>query len=353
MPGFEGSTARSGGRVTLRVGVAGLGSHAQRRILPALARCPDIEVAAVWTRDAGKLDVLRKQSNAALFTDFARFLDSGIDVVYVATPTGLHYRQALAALERGRHVWCEKPLATTLDEVRTLVESARQRGLALREGYMFVHHQQAARLAALLQRRAVGRLRAVDMRFCFPHLPPDNFRYDSALGGGAFLDHACYLVKALDHYVGGAWSFLGGCMDNAGHAVDVSGTALLRGGEDVLAHLSWGFGYCYVNEMQILGDTGRLVVQMPFTKPPGRSCDILVHDSQGGMAVEAVAEEDPYLRMLQAYAEDMARPSEWPRRREEVLRQGELLFGLMRELKEAGKKGMERAIALSPSPPLF
>lgn len=321
----------------IRIGIAGFGSHALGRILPVITADERLSLAAVWTRDEASAALLRTRGVATVSADFAQVLAAPLDVVYVSSPTGLHFAHASAVLQAGHHAWVEKPLATTLAEVRTLVAAAEAGERMLTEAFMFPWHAQAAVIKQALAEDRIGELRSVALTFCFPHLAASNFRYQPELGGGAFLDHGCYLVKALDSYLGGAWSVLGGCLERAQQAVDVSGAALLRRDADgVIASLNWGFGRTYVNEICMIGARGRMRVDSAFTKPASRACDIVIEDAQGRQSTLAVPREDPYAQMLDGFTQQFSKPACWQGIRADIVEHAERYFALQAALQQYG-----------------
>ena len=312
-----------------RIGIAGCGAHALARILPVIETSPRLQLAAVWTRSETTRALLRERGVAGVTGDWERFLDAEMDVVYVASPTGLHFEHAAAILQAGFHAWVEKPLAASLQEVRSLLEMAQRGQRMLAEAFMFPWHPQAGAIVETLGSGDIGEPRLASLTFCFPHLSADNFRYDPQLGGGAFLDHACYLVKALDCYLGGDWALLGGCIDQEGRAVDVAGAAQLRRSPDgLLADLNWGFGRSYVNEMQLVGSAGRLLVESAFTKPASRSCDLVLEDARGGRATRTVGAPDGFRLMIEGFVEQLGDPACWDGLRRDLLRHAERFFAL-------------------------
>ena len=320
--------------MTIRIGIAGFGNHALGRILPVIEADQRLTLAAIWTRSESSQALLRERGHTGITGDFAQFLSTPMDVVYVASPTGLHFEHTAAILKAGHHVWVEKPIGTSLEDVRQVVAMAESGNRMLTEAFMFPWHAQATAIRQVLAEGTIGKLRLVSLTFCFPHLAPDNFRYDPKRGGGAFLDHACYLVKALDSYVGGAWTVLGGCIEHGQYTVDISGAAQLRRStDDVIANLNWGFGSTYINEIQFVGERGRMLVESAFTKPASRSCNIILEDGQGNQSTVPVTREDPYGRMIDGFIQQFGKPADWHGIRQDILRHAERYFALHALLK--------------------
>ncbi len=127
----------------LRVGVIGTSWWADQEHLPGLQSRPDVDVVALCGRNQARLDELAAKYNIRqTFTDWGRMIArSGLDVVVLATPNALHYPQALAAIQVGTHVICEKPLALNATQARELATRADTAGV---QGLTFFTHRAIA-----------------------------------------------------------------------------------------------------------------------------------------------------------------------------------------------------------------
>jgi predicted dehydrogenase len=123
----------SRGSRRVRIGLVGVGpgSIAQRVHVPSLRRIPEAEIVAVASRSCTGIG-----QPVRVYTDWAEMLRSeALDLLYVMTPTVTHPPIVMAALERGMHVFCEKPPALTLAETQAMVAAAKARGLNLLFGF--------------------------------------------------------------------------------------------------------------------------------------------------------------------------------------------------------------------------
>ncbi len=122
----------------IRVGVIGTGFGAAVHI-PALKHLPEFEVAAVCSRRAARArSVAAEHKIPTVCTDFREMVnDQEIDAVVVAAPPYLHHQMTLAALEAGKHVLCEKPMARNLAEARDMVKMAERAGVAAMVNHEF------------------------------------------------------------------------------------------------------------------------------------------------------------------------------------------------------------------------
>ena len=199
-----GSGPRSGPGAPLRAGLAGCGRIARLFHLPALVADPAFELVAVADPDPDALAAATAAAPGAVALDDVDALVArpGLDAVVVCAPTGLHEALAVAALDAGRHLYLEKPLAiTAAGGDRVLAAEARAGtvamiGLNLRFHPVFVEAQ--AQLAA----GAVGEVVGVQTRFCAAgrNLPP--WKQRRASGGGALLDLASHHVDLVPHLLG-------------------------------------------------------------------------------------------------------------------------------------------------------
>lgn len=185
---------------TFNWGIIGTGNIAQA-FAGALQQVPDARLHSVLSRNQATADQFARVNQASFATaQLEGFLsDPDLDVVYVATPHPNHHREAIACLEAGKHVLCEKPLALNGSQVREMIGAARSHGAFLMEAMWtwFIPAIQQAK--SLADEGAIGELRAVfaDFGYAFPVDPNHRF-YNPALGGGALLDIGIYpLALAL------------------------------------------------------------------------------------------------------------------------------------------------------------
>lgn len=120
-----------------------------------------------------------------------------VDAVYIATPAGYHHEHTLAALAAGRHVLCEKPIASNAVEAAEMVEAARDARLVLMEAFHWRHHPLVAQMRRIIDSGELGEIRHADARFVLPdgHIPRTDIRWDATIGGGSLMDLGCYPVQ--------------------------------------------------------------------------------------------------------------------------------------------------------------
>jgi len=141
----------------IRVGVIGTGVGAAVHI-PALQYLPETEVVAVCSRRVDRAAAAAAEHGVPSFvTDFRELVrDPGVDAVVVASPPYLHHPMALAALEAGKHVLCEKPMARNLAEARDMVKLAERVGVAAMVNHEFRFLPVRARIKELIDEGYLG-----------------------------------------------------------------------------------------------------------------------------------------------------------------------------------------------------
>lgn len=142
----------------VQIGVIGCGHWGPNhiRVFSSLAGS---NVSAVADPDANRLDSVRQMyPQVRLLNDYHELLDQDLDVIVVATPTRTHYRIAKEAIERGKHVLVEKPLCLTVAEGEELVRVARERGVVLMVGQVFLFHNGILKLKEFLEFGDLGKI---------------------------------------------------------------------------------------------------------------------------------------------------------------------------------------------------
>ena len=304
-PGEHEGRARCDGESLrpVRIGVLGTADIARRRLLPAFAAGEATELVAVASRDPAKAAELAPRFGAEPVHGYAAVLErNDVDAVYVPLPIALHAEWVERALLAGKHVLAEKPLTGDAAGTRRLIALARSRGLVLLENVMFVHHPQHTAVRNLVADGAIGTPRAFSAAFTIPQLPPDDIRFNAALGGGALLDVGLYPVRAALHLMGEGFDVAGAILDRAdGHDIETGGAALLRGPDGTTAQLTFGIGFGYRSQYEIAGSEGRITVDRAFT-PPADHLPVLRLERQGHEERIVLEANDQVARTVREFA---------------------------------------------------
>ncbi len=319
--------------MTLRVAVWGVGPHARKSVLPAVASTPGLALAGVCSRDAETLRVVSAEYDCPAWNaPSAMLAERAVDVVFVATPTGLHAAHGLAVLEAGKHLWCEKPFTSSLSETESLLACSRERGLVAGEAFMYLHHPQFVGLSTMLRSGRLGYIHSLACRFGLPHLERPGFRVNAALGGGAFLDVGCYPISAMVALVedDAPRVLFAEIRTAAGSEVDTSGRALLRGAGGVTMSLEWSYDVAYRNEIDAWGTEGSVQVERFFSKPADYVPRYRVLDRHGAPSEEPGSAGNHFVAMLSAFQGLVVDPAAAERERVAISRRARLADAIRR-----------------------
>jgi predicted dehydrogenase len=295
------------------MGCAGI---ATRRMLPAMAASPDVEIAAIASRSAETAAEHARRFGGRPVHGYDALLRLGdIDAVYIPLPTGLHARWTEAALLAGKHVLAEKPLATDEGTVRQLTALAERSGLALAENVMFVRHGQHAVVRDLVAAGAIGEPRTFHAAFTVPRRQEDDIRHRADLGGGALWDTGVYPVRAALELLGKGLTVAAAVL-SAGPACEVEtwGSALLQTPGGTTAQLTFGLDNAYRSEYSIWGSEATITLTSAFT-PTADHRPALRIQRQAGTEIITLDAEDQVAAAVAAFtaaARDRTPPGDAP-----------------------------------------
>ncbi len=230
-----------------------------------------------------------------------------VDAIYIPLPNHLHREWAIRALEAGKHVLCEKPLAMTAADAEEMVDGAERTGMTLMEAFMYRLHPSWVAVLDLVASGRIGRLTAIQSWFSYYNDDPDNIRNIVAVGGGALYDIGCYNVNLSRTLFGGEPTRVqSSVVRDPLMGVDILTSAILDfpGGQATFT--------CTTRtetdqRVHVYGTNGRISIGIPFNIPPDRPTEIFV--TAGGdppisprTEVITFPVSDPYTVEAEAFA---------------------------------------------------
>jgi predicted dehydrogenase len=181
----------------VRWGILSTSRFAQTKVLPAWRRAEHVELAAIASRDLSRArTVAAEHGIPRAYGSYDELLaDPEVDAIYNPLPNHLHVPWSIRALEAGKHVLCEKPIAMTAAEAETLLAAARRHPrLKIMEAFMYRLHPQWQQTMAIASGGGVGEPLVVQTLFSYANEDPANIRNQVDAGGGALMDIGCYAV---------------------------------------------------------------------------------------------------------------------------------------------------------------
>jgi predicted dehydrogenase len=182
----------------LRIGILGAARIAPMALIRPAREVEGVEVAAIAARDPVRAEKFAaKHGIARVHKSYDALLaDDAVDAIYNPLPNGLHAEWSIRALEAGKHVLCEKPIAANAAEAQQMAEAAQRTGRVLTEAFHWRYHPLAARMREVV-RTEIGEIRHIEAMLCFPLPFFNDIRYSWALAGGAMMDAGCYTVNMV------------------------------------------------------------------------------------------------------------------------------------------------------------
>lgn len=182
----------------VRWGVIGATSRiANRALIPAILNSEHAELTAVASRSRDSAREIAEGAGpgVAAYGDYDSLIaDHNVDVVYLPLPNNLHLGWAVEAMNNGKHVLCEKPLALNADQAQEMKETAEDNGVVLSEAFMYGYHPLQQEVAALVRGGGLGAVQLVRASFSFVQTNEEDYRRDPGMGGGALFDAGCYCL---------------------------------------------------------------------------------------------------------------------------------------------------------------
>ena len=294
----------------LRWGILSTAAIARTKVIPGMRKARRCDVTAIASRDADaasriatELGIPRSHGSYE-----ALLADPEIDAVYIPLPNHLHARWTLAAIEAGKHVLCEKPLALTVADATEMAAAARSAGVHLMEAFMYRLHPSWLAVRQMIREGRIGQLTAVQSWFSFYNDDPANIRNIADAGGGALWDIGCYSVNLSRMLFADEPIRIESTIRREPTlGVDVVASAILefRGGT---ATFTCSTRAEDDQRVEIYGTTGRISVGIPFNIPPDRPTEVRVV-SGGDPPVSPNVEvltfppADPYTVEIEAFAD--------------------------------------------------
>jgi predicted dehydrogenase len=203
-----GALAQTPGR-KLGYAILGLGYYATKIIMPRFAECEHSKLVALVSGTPEKLKTFGEQygipeSHRYSYETFDRIIDNpDVDIVYIITPNSLHRTFTERAAKAGKHVMCEKPMATTAADCEAMIAACKKAGRKLMIGYRSRFQAHNIEAIKLIRDGALGPVRTVVADHGFTIGDPTQWRLKRALsGGGSLMDIGIYSLNAARYLTG-------------------------------------------------------------------------------------------------------------------------------------------------------
>jgi predicted dehydrogenase len=236
-----------------------------RKLLEAARATPRLHLVGVASRNAATSAAIAAEFGGRVYPDYAALLeDPDIEAVLLPTPHFLHHSQTLAALRAGKHVFVEKPLATTLEQGAEMLRASRESGRVVAVGHQGRHTGGIRRVQAMIAAGDLGRVVLVAIVQGFPHAlfrGGDDWRTTAdAVPGGPLDELGVHYFDVLRCLFGPARRVTGFVQCRAHGQPPATATAALEFADGLLAHYSTYDASVGSSRMTLYGTKGALEV---------------------------------------------------------------------------------------------
>ena len=265
-------------RTKLRWGILGA-ARVNERLMPAIVEAPNSELVAIASRRPGAAAATLakyapEQQGVRTYDGLEALLeDDTVQAVYLPLANREHGEWAVRAIEHGKHLLCEKPMALTVADIEAIGAAARRKGVTVMEGFMYRFHPQHARVREIIESGLIGEVYFVRASYSFTMRPARMYRleHDVDHGGGAMWDIGCYAVHSARTWFDSEPLAVTAMAEYVDSGADVSTSGIIDFGGGRRAHFDFSFACARRSEYEITGTKGGIkchtVWQLPGSVP--------------------------------------------------------------------------------------
>ncbi len=291
-------------------GVLGDAKIAREMLNPAIERASNAELVAVASRRSGlNYDDLLARDD--------------IQAVYIPLPNHLHVPWAIKALEAGKHVLCEKPIAICAQDLLPLLETRSD--LLLAEAFMVLWHPQWAMAEKMIAEGEIGELRHIDSHFSYFNDDLSNVRNQPNMGGGGLLDIGCYpLYSARRMFDAEPVQASSMITQDPATQIDTVCSSLVAfpGARHLTFYVSTLMSPA--QELTLHGTKGRIIIKRPYNPFVNETAELVLERADKPLVFESFQTDacDQYQLQVEAFSRSILDGSlDWPRGRAQILAQ--------------------------------
>jgi len=295
---------------TIRWGVLGCAGIAAKAVIPAIQSSRLGGVAAIASRDADKAkEMAARFGIAKSYGSYEDLLaDPEIDAIYNPLPNHLHVPLTIKALEHGKPVLCEKPIALDAAQATALAAAQKAAGLPVAEAFMVRHHPQWKTARGLIAGGRLGEVRVIQTIFSYYLDDPGNVRNQAEIGGGGLFDVGCYAINTARFLFDSEPVRAIALMErDPVFGTDRLTSGLLAFPEGRQLAFTCSTQLALTQKVTMLGTRGRLEIPVPLNAPGDEPTVLIFDDGRdlagGGREEIAIAPVDQYREQVDGFAE--------------------------------------------------
>ncbi len=290
----------------IRWGIVSTAKIGVEKVIPGIQRSQTGIAAAIASRTLDKAQETAKALGIEkAYGSYQDLLaDPDIDAIYNPLPNHMHVPVTIQAVNAGKHVLCEKPIALNADEAQQLLELPKDKLVA--EGFMVRAHPQWIRAREIVRSGALGELKAIQAFFSYFNADPGNIRNNADIGGGALLDIGCYTMLAGRYFFDAEPTRVVSLIDrDPEFGTDRMTSALLDFGQNRHLNFVVSTQLTPYQRFQLVGTKKRLEIVIPVNAPQGEPVELRLDDGSASgdrsSVSETIAASDQYAELVDVF----------------------------------------------------
>lgn len=285
-------------------GILSSANIAVKRVAPAIHASSNGYIVAVGSRNWEKAEeAFAFAPDARIYNDYERVLnDPQVEAVYIPLPNSLHAEWTMRALQAGKHVLCEKPLAVTADQGMLMIDTARDTGMFLMEAFMYRFHPQIVWALDQVADGHIGKVKLVHSSFAFnTSSRPHDIRVQAALAGGSLMDVGCYPINLCRAVYGRTPQAVAARVYIPPEGeVEYATNAVLDFDDGCFGLIDSSFELPTRQVAEIIGEAGSITIPLPFT--PAHTETTVVMNLEGHSIHQQFSPVDQYRLEVEHFA---------------------------------------------------
>ncbi|TRW94234.1 Gfo/Idh/MocA family protein [Candidatus Methylobacter oryzae] len=261
-------------KTKLRWGILGA-ARINERLMPAIVEAANAELVAIASRRPGAAaqtlaQYAPQQQQVRAYDDLNTLLDDPeVDAVYLPLSNREHAEWTLLAIEHGKHVLCEKPMALTVSDIAAIQAAALKHKVTVMEGFMYRFHPQHARVRELIDSGIIGEVRSVRSSYSFMMRPARLYRLAENVenGGGAMWDIGCYAIHSARMFFDQPAVSVTAIAKYIESGADTAASGIVDFGDGKYAHFDFSFERARRCEYELIGTKGGIKCHNVWAMP--------------------------------------------------------------------------------------
>lgn len=258
------------------------------RLIPCIRNSQQSELLAVASRNEQKVKRYAAEWDIPrAYGSYEQLIqDPDVDVVYISLPNSMHADWSIRCADSGKHVFCEKPLAISPDEVDRMSDAANRNGVIIQEAAMMRFHQQTSDVKRMLAEGVIGDVRLLRSVFSFYLTKDQDIRLDPDVGGGALWDLGSYQVSLSRTLFQAEPVEVSGWQKVNDKGVDRTFAGQMRFESGAISQFYCSNESAPAWDADLIGSTGLMHLDLPYQNHPGLDGHVRIH--RGSIADDTV-----------------------------------------------------------------